>query len=93
MSNFAGYTFLGSGNGKGLAVKNNAASASLVSYPADEVNAAIFFNSGYGGACDFMYGHGDGSFTSVKQLGPTYNNNASFYFTGGGPGSNCAVWR
>ncbi|MFG3130673.1 hypothetical protein [Streptomyces tendae] len=93
VSNFAGYTFLSSGNGQGSSVKNNAASASLLSYPADDVNAAIFYNSGYGGACDFLYGYGDGSFNDVKQLGPTYNNNASFYFTGSGPKSNCAVWR
>ncbi|GGS87751.1 hypothetical protein [Streptomyces chromofuscus] len=93
VSDFAGYTFLSSGNGQGQTVKNNAASASLLTYPANDVNAAIFFYSGYGGACDFLYGYGDGSYNDVKQLGPTYNENASFYFTGSGPTTNCAVWR
>jgi hypothetical protein len=95
VSNFADYTFLSSGAGQGQTVKNNAASASLLDYPANHSNAAIFFSSGYGGACDFFYGHGEGSFTEAWRLGPTYNENASFYFTQGGPpsGSNCATWR
>ncbi|AYC40020.1 hypothetical protein [Streptomyces griseorubiginosus] len=96
VSNFASYTFLASGAGKGTSVKNNGASARLLDYPdGGSSNAAIFFNSGYGGACDFFYGHQEGSFTAAWRLGPTYNNNASFYFTKGGPpsGSNCATWR
>ncbi len=96
VSNFSGYTFLASGAGQGLSVKNNAASAAMVDYPSHPTNAAIFFNSGYGGACDWFLGHHEGSFTESFSLGPTYNENASFKFTsatGPAAGVSCQIWR
>lgn len=71
VSNFASYTFLTSGAGKGLSVKNNAAAA------ANDANSSttIFYNSNYGGACDTV-----SLYSNADQLHNTYNNNASFKF-------------
>ncbi|MDF3144977.1 MULTISPECIES: hypothetical protein [unclassified Streptomyces] len=72
VSNLTGYTFLSSGNGKGLPVKNGAASfwnASVGSI------ATVFIRSNYGGACDTFAPLAD-----TKKLAKTYNENASFDF-------------
>lgn len=66
---FAGYTFLTSGTGKGLAVKNNAASALN-----DSPNLmTVYYSSNYGGACDTL-----SAYAIADQLHYTYNENASF---------------
>ncbi|MEU0133461.1 hypothetical protein ABZ172_05395 [Streptomyces sp. NPDC006296] len=71
VSNFANYTFLTSGAGKGLTVKNNAAAAINDA----SSSTTIFFNSNYGGACDTLT-----YYAIADQLRNTYNNNASFKF-------------
>ncbi|MGI5050575.1 peptidase inhibitor family I36 protein [Streptomyces sp. JAC18] len=78
VSNFASYTFLMSGAGKGVTVKNNAASA------INDANSSttIFYNSNYGGACDTLT-----FYAIADQLRNTYNNNASFKFDTSG--SSC----
>ncbi|MFD9508854.1 peptidase inhibitor family I36 protein [Streptomyces mirabilis] len=69
VSDLASYTFLTSGTGKGLVVKNNAASALNDSpYP-----ATVFYNSNYGGACDTLT-----AYAIADRLHNTYNNDASF---------------
>ncbi|MFD9769039.1 peptidase inhibitor family I36 protein [[Kitasatospora] papulosa] len=78
VSNFASYTFLTSGAGKGVTVKNNAASA------INDANSSttIFYNSNYSGACDTLT-----FYAIADQLRNTYNNNASFKFDTSG--SSC----
>ncbi|WP_329210156.1 hypothetical protein OG257_22650 [Streptomyces sp. NBC_00683] len=71
VSDFAPYTFLGAGSGKGLGVKNNAASGDNVS----PNPTTIFYNSNYGGSCDTLT-----DYAIASQLHNTYNNNASFKF-------------
>ncbi|EDY53714.1 MULTISPECIES: hypothetical protein [Streptomyces] len=77
ISNLDGYTYPYAGAGKGLPVKNNAASAKMRAddsfYPS---SMTVFYYSGYGGPCDrFM-----SSELGIKE-GPklvrTYNENAS----------------
>lgn len=69
ISDFAPYRFLGSGNGSGLSVKNNAASArNRDGY----FTARVYFNSGYAGPAD------DVAPLTARNLGDTYNDNASF---------------
>ncbi|MCX5051291.1 MULTISPECIES: hypothetical protein [unclassified Streptomyces] len=83
VSNLAGYTFLTSGAGKGVAVKNNAASFSNQSI--DNI-ATVFFNSGYSGACDTF-----APLTAADRLHNTYNENASMGFARSG--TNCYKWN
>ncbi|WP_326773947.1 peptidase inhibitor family I36 protein [Streptomyces sp. NBC_01445] len=78
VSNLSGYTFLTSGAGKGVAVKNNAASF----YNASDQIATVFYSSGYGGACDTF-----AKFAATDRLHYTYNENASLGF--GKSGVNC----
>ncbi|MET8826787.1 hypothetical protein ABZX40_09325 [Streptomyces sp. NPDC004610] len=69
-----GYTFLGSGAGKGQAVKNNAASAvNLAPY-----NLVIYFNSNLAGACDSLPPFRSTNDGPGQRLQNTYNDNASF---------------
>jgi len=68
------YTFLGSGAGKGQAVKNNA--ASVENFSAYSVN--IYYNSNLAGACDAIPAWGDTNTGPNNRLVRTYNNNASF---------------
>ncbi|MEV6260916.1 peptidase inhibitor family I36 protein [Streptomyces sp. NPDC051784] len=77
VSNFASYTFLTSGAGKGLTVKNNAAAASNDA----NTSTTIYYNSNYGGACDTLT-----FYAIASQLHNTYNNNASFKFNTSGSG-------
>lgn len=69
VSDFAGYRFLGAGNGKGQAVKNNAAS---VCNNAGRYTVRVYFNSGFDGV------HDDIPPRSCRNLTRTYNENASF---------------
>jgi hypothetical protein len=68
------YKFLTTGSGKGLYVKNNAASA--VNNSRYDLN--IYFNSGLAGACDSIPPFGDTNSGPNDRLVNTYNNNASF---------------
>jgi len=69
VNDFAGYTFLSNGAGKGQPVKNNAASARN----RDTVwTARIWFNSGYHGSHDDIPPS-----TNCRNLSNTYNENAS----------------
>ncbi|MBB5788241.1 peptidase inhibitor family I36 protein [Jiangella mangrovi] len=66
---FGPYAFLGSSAGAGQSVKNHAASAwNLDGY----FTARIYFNSGYAGPAD------DVTPLTRRNLGDTYNDNASF---------------
>lgn len=69
VSDFAPYRFLGSGKGSGVTVKNNAASASNRD---GYFTARVYFNSGYAGPAD------DVPPLAKRNLGDTYNDNASF---------------
>ncbi|MFE5139668.1 peptidase inhibitor family I36 protein [Streptomyces fagopyri] len=69
VSDLAGYTFLTSGTGKGVSVKNNAASA-LNDSPGI---VTVYYNSGYVGACDTL-----SAYAISDKLHYTYNNDASF---------------
>ncbi|MDQ1027736.1 hypothetical protein QF035_005318 [Streptomyces umbrinus] len=75
IDNLAGYNFATSGSGKGLSVKNNAASAFFIAKTADET-AAIYYNSNQGGSCDELWAQGSKQ-AQANQLRNTYNNNAS----------------
>lgn len=69
VADFAPYDFLGNGKGAGQSVKNRAASArNLDGY----FTARIYFNSGYAGPADDVPPLAD------RNLGDTYNDNASF---------------
>lgn len=82
VANLAGYTFLSSGAGKGLAVKNNA--ASFWNASVDSI-ATVFYRSNYDGACDTFAPLAD-----TNRLAKTYNENASFDFDR--RGDNCYKW-
>ncbi|WP_203453536.1 peptidase inhibitor family I36 protein [Jiangella aurantiaca] len=69
VSDFAPYRFLGTGTGAGSPVKNNAASAANRD---GYFTARVYFNSGYAGPAD------DVPPLSARNLGDTYNDNASF---------------
>ncbi|WP_086560512.1 hypothetical protein [Streptomyces africanus] len=75
LDSLAGYTFASNSNGKGLPVKNNAASAFFLSKTPDE-SAIIYFNSNQGGACDWLWAQG-GRYSIANRLQNTYNENAS----------------
>ena len=75
INNLADYTFATSGSGKGLSVKNHAASAFFIAKTADET-AAIYFSSNQGGSCDELWAQGSKQ-AQANQLRNTYNNNAS----------------
>ena len=68
VEDFAGFTFLSSGNGKGQPVKNNAASACNKD---NLLTARIYFNSGWAGPYD------DVQPGTCRNLSNTYNENAS----------------
>ncbi|KOT47716.1 MULTISPECIES: peptidase inhibitor family I36 protein [Streptomyces] len=69
----AGYKFTSAGKGKGLSVKNNAASVVNNTF----CTARVYFNSGYTGPYD--------SFMNLQRgnLDDTYNNNASLFYRDG----------
>ncbi|EFE75997.1 hypothetical protein K7395_17685 [Streptomyces filamentosus] len=91
ISNLAPYTFLTSGNGQGVSLKNNAASIQT-RLPGVGVNVAVYYNSGYAGACDAMRAK-NSEFGYLPQLKATYNNNASVYFrVSGSPSGKCTIW-
>ena len=69
ISNFAGYNFLSPGAGAGQPVKNNAASARNYD---GYFTARVYFNSGWSGPAD------DVNILSWRNLGDTYNDNASY---------------
>ncbi|MFE9645358.1 hypothetical protein ACFYO0_14820 [Streptomyces sp. NPDC006365] len=75
INNLAGYEFATSGNGKGLSVKNNAASAFFIAKTTDET-AAIYYSSNQGGPCDELWAQGSKQ-AQANKLNKTYNNNAS----------------
>jgi len=68
VEDFAGYKFLTTGNGKGQAVKNNAASACNND---SVLTARIHYNSGWQGSYD------DIAPLTCRNLTNTYNENAS----------------
>ncbi|GAB7031705.1 peptidase inhibitor family I36 protein [Streptomyces sp. NPDC021749] len=74
VSDLAGYTFTSSGNGQGKSVKNNAASASVVSNIC--MTVTVFYNSNYSGPTDAF------NYRNYGNLKNTYNNNASVKFAG-----------
>ncbi|AEN10581.1 MULTISPECIES: peptidase inhibitor family I36 protein [unclassified Streptomyces] len=67
ISNYAGYTFYGTGNGSGQAVKNNAASIQN----SRSGKYAVYYLSGYSGPADIALAN------SGRNLDFTYNENAS----------------
>lgn len=67
--NFNNDRFSGTGNGSGVIVKNNAASAKNNQ---TGIDAWVWFNSNYGGAHDVV------TRGSSRNLTATYNENASF---------------
>ena len=76
------------GNGKGLPVKNNAASAFFWAKTVDET-AAIYFNSNQGGPCDELWAQGS-KLSAADRLRETYNNDASIkIFDGSQPAGVC----
>ncbi|GAA1940464.1 peptidase inhibitor family I36 protein [Kitasatospora viridis] len=78
--NLANYTFVNNGGaGSGQSVKNNAASAQGEFYGSG-YSATIFYNSGYGGACETLMAGQNAGAVQVPRLGATYNNDASVYF-------------
>ncbi|MFF7973631.1 hypothetical protein [Streptomyces sp. NPDC007905] len=83
VSNLAGYTFVTSGAGRGLPVKNNAVSFNNLSV--DNI-ATVFYNNGYSGACDTF-----APLTATDRLHNTYNENASLGFARSG--TNCYKWN
>lgn len=91
ISNLAPYTFLSSGSGQGQALKNNAASAKARN-PCLGCNATIYFNSGYGGACD-QFEATYSEYQSASQLTATYNNNASVLFRSKMVYENCHIFK
>lgn len=69
VTSFGSFVFLGHGDGAGRAVKNHAASA----WNRDGYfTARVYFNSGYAGPAD------DVAPLTERNLGDTYNDNASF---------------
>ncbi|WP_078491856.1 hypothetical protein [Streptomyces yerevanensis] len=89
VSNLAGYTFATSGAGKGLSVKNNAASAFFIARTVSE-SATVYYSSNYGGACDWLWAQGNKQ-AQANQLERTYNENASLRIVDGemAQGWNC----
>ncbi|MFE6663131.1 hypothetical protein ACFVFH_06140 [Streptomyces sp. NPDC057697] len=78
--NLGDFNFTTAGAGKGLKVKNQAASAKFRAHNSSQVSyGAIFFNSGYAGPCD-LFGGMENSVASAPKLAKTYNNNASLRF-------------
>ncbi|GGT57221.1 hypothetical protein ABT368_10555 [Streptomyces althioticus] len=75
--NLAGYNFVTSGAGQGQPVKNNAASA-YATFPGVGTSWVVYYNSGYGGACDAIRAYQEIEY--AYQLVNTYNNNASARF-------------
>ncbi|MFE3941509.1 hypothetical protein ACFXPV_06455 [Streptomyces sp. NPDC059118] len=72
----AAYTFLSSGAGQGMSLKNHAASAKARIWSVDS-SVTIYYNSGYAGPCDKLYAN---ERPTAYQLSKTYNNNASVLF-------------
>ncbi|MFB6716918.1 MULTISPECIES: hypothetical protein [unclassified Streptomyces] len=72
----AAYTFLGSGSGQGMSLKNHAASAKARIWSVDS-SVTIYYNSGYAGPCDKLHTN---ERPAAYQLSKTYNNNASVLF-------------
>jgi hypothetical protein len=76
----AGFIFNYGTTGKGLSVKNNAASAQFRSGPSSQVTSgAIFYNSNYAGPCD-RFGSSENGWVDASRLAKTYNNDASVHF-------------
>ncbi|MER6994601.1 hypothetical protein [Streptomyces sp. NPDC000410] len=97
ISNLAGYTFTTAGAGKGLTVKNNAASAN---FRADNnfytSSGSIFYSSGYNGPCEKLESMENG-IVFAPRLVRTYNENASVkllagYSNVGNHPKNCYNW-
>ncbi|MGC2999444.1 peptidase inhibitor family I36 protein [Streptomyces sp. G35A] len=77
----AGYKFLDTGAGQGLAVKNNAASF----INGGNANMTVFYNSNYNGPCDSFK-----PLSAAPKLRNTYNENASLRF--GYTSTSCYTW-
>lgn len=68
VKNLSGYTFKSPGNGRGVAVKNNAGAV----WNKRGSAARVYYNSGWGGVSDYVGPR------TVRDLDVTKNDNASF---------------